>query len=120
MKLRGKPIRVMIDSGATGNFISTRALARLNIPIIKVEPYQLQVVDGSSVEHNAGIVDQGTVPSLLESEDGHKTMVQFDITPLGRHEALLGMPWIREHNPEIDWVTVKVLFTRCSCEGSQQ
>ena len=119
MTLRGKPINVMIDSGATGNFISPKALARLNIPITKIKPYVLQVVDGTKIDYQDGIIDQGTVPSKLRSKDGHVSDVQFDIATTGKHEAILGMPWIREHNPEIDWISNEIRFGRCNCEGSQ-
>jgi hypothetical protein len=53
-------------------------------------------------------------------KDGHQEEVRFDIAQIGEHQAILGMPWIRKHNPDIDWVKGTVTFSRCSCEGSQQ
>jgi hypothetical protein len=31
--------------------------------------------------------------------------VNFDILPLGQDEAVLGMIWLKEYNPKIDWIT---------------
>jgi len=31
-------------------------------------------------------------------------MIHFDIMPLDPHELVLGIPWLRKHNPEVDWV----------------
>ena len=102
--LRGKELRIMIDLGATSNFIFPATIARINIPFTRIRPYELQIVDGTHINHNQGIIDQGTVPSKLVIENRHASEVQFDIALIRRHQAILGMPWIREHNPEIDWV----------------
>jgi hypothetical protein len=117
--LRGKPIKVMIDSGATGNFISPRALGKVNAPIKPIRPYELQVVDGTNVLYNDGIIDQGITPSRMTIDGRHQEDIQLDIAPIGKHDVILGMPWIEEHNPDIDWVKKTVSFTRCHCEGSQ-
>jgi hypothetical protein len=102
IKIRGKKIKVMLNSGATRNYISPSTVGKLNIPITSIVPYTLQLVDGTNANHNEGVVDRATVPSKLSSPDGHKANVQFDISDIGDHEAILGMPWFREHNPEID------------------
>ena len=34
--------------------------------------------------------------------------ISFDILPLGNDEAVLGMPWLREYNPKINWVIGQV------------
>ena len=117
--LRGKKLRVMIDSGANSNYISPATIARLNIPIVGIPSYELQVIDGTQIDYNNGVVNQGTIPSKLVTKDGHTAEVQFDIAPIGEHDAILGMKWIREHNPEIDWANEELTFSRCHCVGSQ-
>jgi hypothetical protein len=47
---------------------------------------------------------------------GHWERITFDVTDIGRHDIILGLPWIREHNPEIDWASEQLKFTRCSCK----
>ena len=48
--LDGRKIRIMIDSGATGNFIATDSVQKLRINTKqKQRPYVLRVADGSPV-----------------------------------------------------------------------
>ena len=91
MKLRGEAIRVLIDSGAIGNFISEKVMARLNIPIRGIEPFTLSGVNGDNVRKDKGQITQGTVPSKLVTPNGHTSDKQFAIIPTGKHEAILGM-----------------------------
>jgi len=44
---------------------------------------------------------------------GHQERMKFDVYNLGRMEVILGMPWLAEHNPEIDWEKGEVKITRC-------
>ncbi|CAG8981637.1 hypothetical protein HYALB_00013707, partial [Hymenoscyphus albidus] len=100
----------------TGNFLSPDAAGRLNVPVKKTIPYQLTVVDGTEIGYQNGIIDHSTIPTKTNIE-GHCSDTQFDIVEMGSKEAILGMPWIREHNPDIDWKERKITFSRCSCVG---
>ena len=33
---------------------------------------------------------------------------QFFVTGLGKQRIILGFPWLRKHNPKIDWKTGKI------------
>ncbi|KAI0058281.1 hypothetical protein BV25DRAFT_1790333, partial [Artomyces pyxidatus] len=35
--------------------------------------------------------------------NGHTSNVRFYVTDIGREEMILGLPWLKEHNPNIDW-----------------
>jgi hypothetical protein len=35
----------------------------------------------------------------------HVEELFLDITSLGRHDMVLGIPWLKTHNPSIDWPT---------------
>ena len=37
----------------------------------------------------------------------------FAVTRLGKEKLILGMGWLRKHNPEVDWTTGTVRMTRC-------
>ena len=43
----------------------------------------------------------------------HWENIEVAITNTGRHEILLGMDWLKAHNPNIDWGTNKLCFDRC-------
>ena len=40
---------------------------------------------------------------LAITVDGHKHWVDFLITNLGQEDVILGLPWLRKLNPEVDW-----------------
>ena len=44
---------------------------------------------------------------------GHKERVIMDVCNLGKADLILGMPWLSQHNPEIDWETGEVKIMRC-------
>ncbi|KAJ8174656.1 hypothetical protein LV157_008777 [Aspergillus fumigatus] len=46
---------------------------------------------------------------------GHVERLNFDIIPLGRYDVVLGIPWLRNHNPRINWKTGSLRFTNCNC-----
>jgi len=49
----------------------------------------------------------------------HKEKINFDITDTGADDIVLGIPWLRLHNPDINWTTGKLQFTRCKCKTVQ-
>jgi hypothetical protein len=49
---------------------------------------------------------QGTIQYYTDLDlhvNGKKHMEQFLITGLGNQKVILGLPWLRKHNPEINW-----------------
>jgi hypothetical protein len=35
------------------------------------------------------------------------------VTSLGKQDVILGLTWLHEHNPEIDWETAEVKMSQC-------
>ena len=66
-------------------------------------------VDGTPNE--AGCISE--VVELIIRYEKHSERALFAVTGLGRQNLILGITWLREHNPEIDWRTGKVEMTRC-------
>ena len=44
---------------------------------------------------------------------GHMEKVYLDVCNLGKADMILGMLWLSQHNPEINWETGEVKMTRC-------
>jgi len=45
---------------------------------------------------------------------GHFEKIQFDVTKIGNHDIILGLPWMEQHNPNINWGTKQLQFDNCT------
>jgi hypothetical protein len=110
----------MIDLGAMDSYMSLEIVERIHLCTKeKKEPYKLALMDGKTKRDNDGMVTKETlVFSITISEHAENT--KLDITQLGNHEIILGMPWIKKHNPIIDWVKGTISFNRCECHTPQR
>jgi len=45
----------------------------------------------------------------------HRELATFQVANLQNHEVILGMPWLREHNPTIDWNEKRITFNSERC-----
>ncbi len=91
---------VLVDSGATDNFISKNLLHRLKIGYLPVEtPIKIWNVDGT---HNQdGAISHFT--DLQVRTRGEVKTLHFLITNLGKDEVILGYPWLTAFEPLIHW-----------------
>ncbi|KAI9034793.1 retropepsin-like aspartic protease/reverse transcriptase [Aspergillus affinis] len=109
--------RVMVDSGVTGNFMDPRFQEQLKIlGITKATPEPITGLNGEPLGGHL-TVESGPVPMVVK---GHFEYISFDVTPLGRYNVVLGIPWLRDYNPEIDWKTESLQFTKCECPRQGQ
>src|SRR6266702_3479524 len=94
---------VLINSGATDNFISEKVLQRLKIGYLLVEtPIKIWNIDGT---HN----QNGAITHFtdLQVQTGTETKIlRFLITNLGKDEVILGYPWLTAFKPIIHWKDV--------------
>lgn len=90
----------MIDSGATALFISRRFVTKNQVflhPLHSSIP--LFNIDGT---HNAA----GSITHyarLQLSMGDYVERLEFLVTDLGPEDVVLGLPWLRKVNPDIDW-----------------
>ena len=88
----------MIDSGASGNFISTSTVNRFGLATqSKEHGYELVAIDGLALPG----VSEETVPLQLVTQRHHEDII-LDVVEMANHHIVLGMPWLRQHNPTID------------------
>ena len=106
---------VMIDSGATDDFIDRDFCITNQLPLEKMKkPREIFVVDGKS--SSAGpITHTTTVPMDIGT---HREIVTFQVANLKKHKAILGMPWLRGHNPRIDWTNNTITFDSYRCTST--
>ena len=100
--LQGKKIKILFDSGATGNYISERIIKNRRIPTReKDNPYKILMFNDNENPHNNGWVIQETQLQTLQIGT-HLEEISFDIMNTGKHDIILRQPWHRKHNSTID------------------
>jgi hypothetical protein len=105
----------MVDCGATENFINKEYAERNGIPLNeKTVPRRVLAMDGREVV--SGPVTHDAVVKL-KINNHHETIKLHCIT-IGNSPIIVGLPWLRRHNPNIDWKEGRVTFdsTRCARE----
>ena len=82
--------------------------------ILGIDKPEPQLITGLNGEPLGGYLktESGTVPMAVM---GHEEQINFDVTPLGQYDVVLGIPWLRNHNPVIDWKTGQMTFVNCTC-----
>jgi len=101
----------LIDCGATGDFIDEGFVERSKIPTRKLsQPIPVYNVDG--LPNEAGSITK--VADMIMTYKGHSERILLVVTQLGKQDTILGMTWLKKHNPEIDFTTSLVKLTRCS------
>jgi hypothetical protein len=100
-RYHGKKVNIMIDSGATRNFISKDFVENKGIPYTCIrEPYDLRTIEGLTFQNS---VTHETQKGKLEIP-GAVRETQFDITRIAEgQDIILGLPWLEKENPQIDW-----------------
>ena len=92
--------QVLVDSGATDNFISDKLLKRMKIGKLPLpRPRAIWNIDATL---NKG----GTIKNFvdLQIRCGNKTEdMRFLITDLGEDEIVFGFPWLAAFEPKINW-----------------
>lgn len=104
VKLRGQnrslETAAMIDSGATAAFLDINFVRQNRIPTYPLRHHiRIHNIDGTN--NKAGHITRFT--RLYLTVDGHEEFTDFLITDLGGEGIILGLPWLRKTNPEIDW-----------------
>ena len=52
---------------------------------------------------------------ILMKMGAHEEKITFDITPIGNHKIILGLPWFQTHNPTITYDTGHIQFNLSHC-----
>jgi hypothetical protein len=88
----------LVDSGATENFMNLSYAKWLKLPIKRLpQPRKLYNVDGTENK-------SGELYTDLQVRNGGQThSLQFFLSDLGEHKAILGYPWFAAVQPKIDW-----------------
>jgi Retroviral aspartyl protease len=100
----------LLDSGCTDSAINRRLVKELNL-LTKQFLVPRQSYNADLSKNRAGHVTEYT--TLRLDIQGHPDMRHFVILDLGKTDVFIGLDWISHHNPEIDWVSQTINFSRC-------
>lgn len=110
---RDLQITAIIDSGASGCFIDQTLVRSHHLPMqLKSRPLSLFVVDGTPIKTGPVLHETGPICLLLGH---HKETINLDIVPSPIFPLILGLPWLRTHNPMIDWIKGTLTFSSTFC-----
>ena len=108
-------ITVMIDSGATGNFCDIRFAREIGIKAIPKEKCEaVRAVDGTNL--SSGPIVNHTEPVEIITQEGHHETLQFNLIDAPQFQLILGLPWLTEHNPYIDWSARTITYNSDFCK----
>jgi len=90
----------LIDSGAGLDLIDRTLVKNWSLPRRKLKkPLAIRNGDGS-INKNKKITDYIKLDAIIDQQ---QIKLKLTIADLGRLRIILGIPWLKKHNPIIDW-----------------
>ncbi len=79
---------------------------------------QLYNIDGT--ENHDGTIAEVAVLGMTIGD--HQEQVVFMVTDVGDEDVIIGLDWLHQHNPEIDWERGSLRLSRCpsTCHASRK
>ncbi len=92
--------RILVDSGATDNFIHLKFVKCLHVGMQELErPMKIWNIDGTM--NRAGRLTHFI--DLLVQTKGQEKKMWFLVTDLGVEDVILGYPWLSTFKPQFSW-----------------
>ena len=87
---------LLIDSGASYNFISSKFVQKNKMTTYQIHGPTVQLADGTPYPIQETIHTSLRIGAFL-------TKIEAYVLPLEGNDVILGAPWLHAHNPTIDW-----------------
>ena len=105
----------MIDFDATRNFVSSSLVDRKSLLTQKKkDAYNLVTIDEDPLKGNDEMIIEEIIPLTMTFQQHHEELT-LNIVRMINHDIVLGMPWLKMHNLNIDWETRVFTFEKCDC-----
>ena len=107
-KLFGKDVRILIDSGASGNFIDLNFCRSRGYRTVRMErPREIKIANSSSLRC------EEMVSKAVFRYEGFKDVQDLQVLDTkGMFQVIFGQPFLRKYNPNIDWVERTITINR--------
>jgi len=106
-------VRALIDCGATSIFMAPRLVRKLGLPHEAAHTTTLGL-DGQVMEH-ARDSRKTTMSAQYFDHLAPVDEPELLVVPIKAYDLILGLPWFRARNPEIDWSRNRLLSLRTPC-----
>lgn len=108
------PLQALIDSGAEDNFIDRELATQLGLTLdLLEEPLTAYSLNGSVI---AKVTNQTS--TVLVVSGNHREQIQCKIISAPSTPLVLGYPWLRIHNPHLDWAGGRILGWSPFCHAN--
>jgi hypothetical protein len=97
----------LVDTGSSCNFISESFVKQHNIktqPVTKT--YDVELADGA--KHQCQRMVKHARVELSPCQ--HASLVDLVVLPLSGYQCILGMPWLKQHQPRMDFQNKSIWF----------
>jgi hypothetical protein len=102
----------MVDCGATENFIDKDYAEQIKIPLDKKKiPRRVLAIDGREIASR--LVTLNTSIKLIINN--HHEKIKLHCITIRNSPIIMGLPWLKKHNPNIDWKEGRVMFNSEQC-----
>jgi predicted aspartyl protease len=92
--------KALLDCGAGGTFIDQQFVKNHGLTTSSTrKPILVRNVDGTLNKN--GTITRSTILDL--KVNGRTKKTRFLVTRLGKETIILGLPWLQDINPNIDW-----------------
>lgn len=106
-EVQGTPSSILIDSGASRDFISQHMVEKLNLDTVKTDsPLGVSLADGRQINSGRIVKDADVVIGPLRVR---RTLHVLNMTGL---EVVLGKPFLSDFNPSVDWTSNSMEITQ--------
>jgi hypothetical protein len=97
----------LLDSGATSSFIDS-TWAQGHSPYLSPLPFPQKVSNADGTMNSHSTITHHV--QLHITVQGHICLKWFFVTNLGNKKMIIGIDWLKDHNPQIDWITGKLTY----------
>lgn len=112
--LKDVEIPTLVDCGCTPRGFCDTSFVKKHQIRVRRTPYPRKLLLGDGREAAEKVEWYFIAPIAIGN---HQELCLFFVTSLGPDTpVILGMPWLQQHNPDIDWLNLSVVFSSDYCK----
>ena len=105
VKVNDIPVNALIDSGCVGDFISVDFVKKYGIKMYPTDPKVL--VTATKTNSYSSLLGQISINFRYQHINEER---KFGVLDLNTQDLILGIPFLEDHQPEIDWINKSLKF----------